>query len=366
MRDGKVVAADRAANSTATSWSAPWAARKQAAARDARARSAWHAGPRPGRPERQTRRGRARRPRGRDHRPCRPFRPWPDRNSCSAIFEGAARRIPTDRGDRAGRPHRRRPPDRRHLPALVDRREYRHPLDRGAAQRSAHLVATARCARRQLAGKINIRTPDVRNNILSLSGGNQQKALFARALGSDAEIVLMDDPMRGRRRHQAGGLRLDPRRGGRAAPSSGTRPRSTSSSTATMSTSSATAASSPTSAARAQRGEGDPVLVRGSRVTWPRVPSRTRPIADRRACRRAARFARAARVVADPDPDRHRLFEPAGDQLSRLQPDAQPGDPDRARDHRADVRHHVNDLDLSIGTFVGFVGCVTATAPQSG
>jgi ribose transport system ATP-binding protein len=45
--------------------------------------------------------------------------------------------------------------------------------------------------------KIGIRTPDVRNNILSLSGGNQQKALFARALGSDARIVLMDDPMRG-------------------------------------------------------------------------------------------------------------------------------------------------------------------------
>ncbi len=45
--------------------------------------------------------------------------------------------------------------------------------------------------------KIRIRTPDVDNNILSLSGGNQQKALFARALGSDARIVLMDDPMRG-------------------------------------------------------------------------------------------------------------------------------------------------------------------------
>jgi ribose transport system ATP-binding protein len=45
--------------------------------------------------------------------------------------------------------------------------------------------------------RINIRTPDARNNILSLSGGNQQKALFARALGSDAKIVLMDDPMRG-------------------------------------------------------------------------------------------------------------------------------------------------------------------------
>ena len=42
-----------------------------------------------------------------------------------------------------------------------------------------------------------IRTPDVDNNILTLSGGNQQKALFARALGSDAAIILMDDPMRG-------------------------------------------------------------------------------------------------------------------------------------------------------------------------
>jgi ribose transport system ATP-binding protein len=45
--------------------------------------------------------------------------------------------------------------------------------------------------------KIGIRTPDMANPILSLSGGNQQKVLFARALGSDADIILMDDPMRG-------------------------------------------------------------------------------------------------------------------------------------------------------------------------
>jgi ribose transport system ATP-binding protein len=44
---------------------------------------------------------------------------------------------------------------------------------------------------------VNIRTGDVSNNILSLSGGNQQKALFARALATEAQIVLMDDPMRG-------------------------------------------------------------------------------------------------------------------------------------------------------------------------
>ncbi len=46
-------------------------------------------------------------------------------------------------------------------------------------------------------GRIKIRTPDMDDNILTLSGGNQQKALFARALGSDAEVILMDDPMRG-------------------------------------------------------------------------------------------------------------------------------------------------------------------------
>jgi ribose transport system ATP-binding protein len=45
--------------------------------------------------------------------------------------------------------------------------------------------------------RIAIRTPDMASDILTLSGGNQQKALFARALGSDAELILMDDPMRG-------------------------------------------------------------------------------------------------------------------------------------------------------------------------
>ena len=45
--------------------------------------------------------------------------------------------------------------------------------------------------------KIAIRTPDMENPILSLSGGNQQKVLFARALATRAPVVLMDDPMRG-------------------------------------------------------------------------------------------------------------------------------------------------------------------------
>jgi len=45
--------------------------------------------------------------------------------------------------------------------------------------------------------KIKIKTDDVESSILSLSGGNQQKVLFSRALASSAPIVVMDDPMRG-------------------------------------------------------------------------------------------------------------------------------------------------------------------------
>lgn len=45
--------------------------------------------------------------------------------------------------------------------------------------------------------RMGIRTPDMGNPILSLSGGNQQKALFARALASRSDLILMDDPMRG-------------------------------------------------------------------------------------------------------------------------------------------------------------------------
>jgi ribose transport system ATP-binding protein len=45
--------------------------------------------------------------------------------------------------------------------------------------------------------RMGIRTPDLSMPILSLSGGNQQKVLFARALLTRAPLVLMDDPMRG-------------------------------------------------------------------------------------------------------------------------------------------------------------------------
>jgi ribose transport system ATP-binding protein len=45
--------------------------------------------------------------------------------------------------------------------------------------------------------RIGIRTDDTDRPMLSLSGGNQQKVLFARALATGAPLIVMDDPMRG-------------------------------------------------------------------------------------------------------------------------------------------------------------------------
>ncbi|MEO9776205.1 sugar ABC transporter ATP-binding protein [Roseibium sp.] len=70
-----------------------------------------------------------------------------------------------------------------HLPRLV-----RRGLVDGAAEQALG---------NEWKSRIGIRTASMDNPILSLSGGNQQKALFARALASTAPIVVMDDPMRG-------------------------------------------------------------------------------------------------------------------------------------------------------------------------
>jgi ribose transport system ATP-binding protein len=45
--------------------------------------------------------------------------------------------------------------------------------------------------------RLGIKAPNVDALITSLSGGNQQKVLIARAFAHQANIVLLDDPLRG-------------------------------------------------------------------------------------------------------------------------------------------------------------------------
>ncbi|MDQ0473258.1 sugar ABC transporter ATP-binding protein [Labrys wisconsinensis] len=68
-----------------------------------------------------------------------------------------------------------------------------------AGLRRGHLISAR--AEAELAQdwrrRIDIRAADLDRPILTLSGGNQQKVLFARALAAQAPVVLLDDPMRG-------------------------------------------------------------------------------------------------------------------------------------------------------------------------
>ena len=57
--------------------------------------------------------------------------------------------------------------------------------------------SAARALAEHWSARLKVKAPDVDTPILSLSGGNQQKVLFARALASNAQVVLLDDPMRG-------------------------------------------------------------------------------------------------------------------------------------------------------------------------
>jgi ribose transport system ATP-binding protein len=49
----------------------------------------------------------------------------------------------------------------------------------------------------EFSGRMRIKAPSLRQKVLNLSGGNQQKVVIAKALAGDTEIILLDEPTRG-------------------------------------------------------------------------------------------------------------------------------------------------------------------------
>lgn len=67
----------------------------------------------------------------------------------------------------------------------------RFPLTRLLNLRTERAKATT------LALRLNVKTPPLHTSITELSGGNQQKAVFARWLGRGCKVLVLDDPTRG-------------------------------------------------------------------------------------------------------------------------------------------------------------------------
>lgn len=92
------------------------------------------------------------------------------------------------------------PPDRRRQ-AVIDQFSVARTMTQSSIRRFATvgvLRLRAEFSRaRDTAQQMGVKSPDIRQSILTLSGGNQQKAILARALVAESDVLVCDEPTAG-------------------------------------------------------------------------------------------------------------------------------------------------------------------------
>jgi ribose transport system ATP-binding protein len=92
-------------------------------------------------------------------------------------------------------------PEDRRVQGLVLAASVRHNISLGSLERLSWLRIVSLKREQDLAGQIccqlNVRTPDTRQTVGLLSGGNQQKVVLGKWLGRTPRLLILDEPTRG-------------------------------------------------------------------------------------------------------------------------------------------------------------------------
>lgn len=92
------------------------------------------------------------------------------------------------------------PPDRRRQ-AVIDEfsvaKTITQPAMRKFATLGVLLPKAEFTAAKRTASEMGVKAADIRQSILTLSGGNQQKAILGRAIASESEVLVCDEPTAG-------------------------------------------------------------------------------------------------------------------------------------------------------------------------
>ena len=92
--------------------------------------------------------------------------------------------------------------DRRELVSLMVGRELNESFP-ARTQKAGEVVLEARdltgnsALAEKYRGELRIRVPGVKQMVVNLSGGNQQKVALAKALAADPDIIIFDEPTKG-------------------------------------------------------------------------------------------------------------------------------------------------------------------------